>query len=125
MPSPDTLTRFIDRVESGAHAEAIEEFYWPDASMQENEQPPRRGRDALVAQERKVLAAMRSVRSRSVAPPLVDGDRVVVHWVFEFETLAGQRSRFEELALQRWVGERIAEEKFFYDPAQFKAATNP
>jgi hypothetical protein len=24
----------------------------------------------------------------------------------------------EELAYQRWEGERIAEEKFFYDPAQ-------
>ena len=24
----------------------------------------------------------------------------------------------EDLALQRWRGERIAEEQFFYDPAQ-------
>jgi hypothetical protein len=24
----------------------------------------------------------------------------------------------EELAYQRWEGERIAEERFFYDPAQ-------
>jgi hypothetical protein len=25
----------------------------------------------------------------------------------------------EELAYQRWDGERIAQEQFFYDPAQF------
>ncbi len=26
----------------------------------------------------------------------------------------------EELALQRWRGERIAEERFFYDPASIQ-----
>ena len=51
MPDSATLDRFIARVESGAHAEAIAEFYAPDASMQENEQPPRVGRDGLVANE--------------------------------------------------------------------------
>ena len=33
-------------------------------------------------------------------------------------------SRMEELAYQRWDGERIAQEQFFYDPAQF-APTRP
>ena len=28
----------------------------------------------------------------------------------------------EELAYQRWEGERIAEEQFFYDPAQLVPA---
>jgi hypothetical protein len=28
----------------------------------------------------------------------------------------------EELAWQRWEGDRIAEEEFFYDPAQSKPA---
>ena len=51
MPSPETLSRFIAKVESNAHDVAIEEFYTPEASMQENEQPPRKGRDGLVARE--------------------------------------------------------------------------
>jgi hypothetical protein len=28
--------------------------------------------------------------------------------------------RFEELAYQRWEGNLMVEEQFFYDPAQFK-----
>ena len=36
MPTPETLERFIARVEQNAHPEAIEEFYTADASMQEN-----------------------------------------------------------------------------------------
>ena len=45
-------------------------------------------------------------------------DRVVIRWIFEFDWLDGSATRMEELAYQRWEGDRIAEEQFFYDPAQ-------
>jgi len=118
MPSPQTLERFIARVEENAHADAILEFYADNASMQENQSAPRVGRDALAAQERAVLAKARSVRSTCVRPVFVNGDRVVVRWIFEFEWQDGTRTRMEELAYQRWSGERVVEETFFYDPAQ-------
>ena len=118
MPSSATLERFIARVEQNAHAEAIEEFYAPDASMQENQSAPRTGRDLLVAHERKVLARARSVASQCVRPALVNGDHVVIRWIFNFEWQDGSKTRMEELAYQRWEGERIAEETFFYDPVQ-------
>jgi GNAT superfamily N-acetyltransferase len=120
MPSQEVLERFIARVESNAHAEAIEEFYSPEASMRENGLEPRRGRDVLAAHERKVLARMRSVHSRCVRPVLVNGDLAVIRWIFEFETNDGGRIRMEELAYQRWEGDRIAEEQFFYDPRQLQ-----
>ena len=41
MPSPETLERFIARVEQNAHAEACEEFYTADSTMQENQAEPR------------------------------------------------------------------------------------
>jgi hypothetical protein len=120
MPSQETLLRFIARVEENAHADAIEEFYAPNASMQENNLPPRVGRDLLVANERAVLARSRSVKSKCVHPVFVNGDYVVVRWIFEFEYLDNSRMRMEELAYQRWEGERIVEEKFFYDPRQLQ-----
>ena len=118
MPSPDTLERFIARVEQNAHADAIEEFYAEDASMQENQSEPRIGLALLVAGERKVLARAKSVHSRCVRPVFVNGDHVVIRWVFEFEWPDETRTRMEELAYQRWDGERIAAEQFYYDPAQ-------
>jgi SnoaL-like domain len=123
MPTEYTLERFIERVESNAHAEAIEEFYAEDASMQENQLPPRRGRERLIGHERQVLARARKVASRCVRPVLVHGDVVVLRWIFDFEWHDGSRTHIEELAWQRWTGERIFEETFFYDPAQLKAAT--
>jgi hypothetical protein len=118
MPTPDTLERFIARVEQNAHAEAIEEFYTEQASMQENQAPPRVGRDLLIARERDVMARARSVESRCVRPVFVNGSHVVVRWVFRFMWQDGSSTQMEELAYQRWEGERIAQEQFFYDPAQ-------
>ncbi|MFL6622179.1 MAG: nuclear transport factor 2 family protein [Sulfurifustaceae bacterium] len=120
MPTAETLERFIQRVESGAHVEACEEFYTQNSTMQENKAPPRVGRDAHVANERKILACAKRVVSKCVRPVFVNGDRVVIRWIFHFEWLDGTVTHMEELAYQRWEGERIAEETFFYDPAQLK-----
>jgi len=120
MPSTETLARFVARVESGAHADAIAEFYAEDAQMRENQGPPRVGRPVLVAHEEAVLRRARSVESTCVRPVLVSGPIVVVRWIFRFEWHDGTVTRMEELAYQRWDGERIAEEQFFYDPAQLR-----
>jgi len=118
MRTSQTLEKFIARVEENAHAEAVEEFYTVGASMQENQSPPRIGRDNHVARERALFAKAKSVRSKCLRPVVASGDRAVVRWLFEFDWLDGSTTRMEEIACQRWEGERIAEETFFYDPAQ-------
>ena len=118
MPTAETIERFIARVEQNAHAEAVEEFYTVDASMQENQSAPRVGRDAHVANERKVLGRTKSLTSKCVRPVFVNGDNVVIRWIFHFEWRDGTTTHMEEIACQRWEGERIAQETFFYDPAQ-------
>ena len=118
MPTQETLERFIAKVEQNAHVEACEEFYTEHSSMQENREKPRFGRDAHIMNERRVLAGARTVWSKCVRPVFVKGDHVVIRWIFRFEWLDGSVTQMEELAYQRWEGERIAEETFFYDPAQ-------
>lgn len=118
MPKSETLENFIARVEHNAYVEALEEFYTADASMQENQATPRVGRDAHMANERRVLARAKAVYSQCVRPVFVNGDHVVIRWRFRFEWLDESVTQMEELAYQRWEGERIAEETFFYDPAQ-------
>ena len=118
MPTSETLERFIARVEQNAHDVAVEEFYTAGATMQENQSPPRVGRDAHVANEHRVLARARSLTSTCVRPVFMHGDKVVIRWIFRFEWLDGTFTRLEEIAYQRWEGERIAEETFYYDPAQ-------
>jgi hypothetical protein len=118
VPSAETLERFIALVERNSHVEALEAFYTENASMQENQSAPRIGRDYHVANERRVLSKAKRVTSNCVRPVFVADDIVVIRWEFRFEWLDGTATHMEEIAYQRWEGQRIAEEKFFYDPAQ-------
>jgi hypothetical protein len=118
MPRPETLEKFIARVEENAHVEAIREFYAENATMRENQNSPRVGREKLLESERAALTKAKSVTSRCVRPVLVAGDIVVIRWIFSFEWLDGRHTHMEEMAWQRWEGERVVEEQFFYDPAQ-------
>jgi hypothetical protein len=118
MPSTETLNRFVARVESNAHIEAVEEFYTENSSVRENQAAPRIGRDLHVANERRFLSRLKSLTSKCVRPILVNGDFVVIRWNFTFELHDGSQVAMDELTYQRWDGERIAEETFFFDPAQ-------
>jgi hypothetical protein len=71
-----------------------------------------------VANERAVLNKIQSVSSRCVRPIFVDGDHVVIRWIFKFTWKDGTGSQIEELAYQKWNGELIQQEQFFYDPKQ-------
>ena len=122
MPSRQTLDAFITLVERGHFVEAIENFYASDATMQENQDPPRGGRDVLIAGERQVMSMFPTIETRKVERALVDGDFVVINWVFSFTTSSGQTMMLDELALQRWSGDRIVYEQFYYDPAQRRFA---
>ena len=122
MPSRERVQDFIATVESGRHVEAIEQFYAEDASMQENQAPPRRGRRNLMDGEQKVMESFEAIHTRPAEIVLIDGDRVVINWVFDFILADGRRFTFDELALQLWSGDRIIEERFYYDPGQRRPA---
>jgi hypothetical protein len=121
MPSRERVNAFVATVLAGRYVEAIANFYAEDASMRDNLGEPRVGRDVLIATEKATLGAVRIV-TRRAAPVMVDGDRVVIGWVFEITGPDGEVRRLDELALQTWRGDRIAEEQFYFDPSQLAAA---
>lgn len=122
MPSQQTLDRFVSLVEQAEFLRAMEEFYAENASMQENFRPPRVGKAALLEHERKTLANTRRVTTTRIGPVFMNGDFVVIRWRFAFEGMDGKVATIEELAYQRWQGEQIVEEQFFYDPGQMGRA---
>src|SRR5262249_36538561 len=118
MPNRERVKELITLAEQGKFVEAIQEFYAEDASMRENLNPPRLGLETLVANERNVLATYKEIRTLPVDSFLEDVDDVVIHWIFEITRNDGSRFRLDELAHQRWVGDKIVEERYFYDPGQ-------
>jgi len=120
MPTRQTVAALIALVEQDRFVDALEAFYSDDAVTQENGSPPRMGLPALIERERQVLANLKSMHTLPVDWFVVDGDRAVIHWVFEFEDLEGRRFRLEELASQLWRGDRIVREHFYFDSAQIR-----
>ena len=119
MPSRQTVDAFVAQVVSGDHVGAIRDWYHDDAWMQENQAAPRQGgRSALMQQEAAMIERSHSVVTELVGGPLIDGDVVAIRWRFSFVFKNGGKMRMEEVAWQTWRGDKIAEETFFYDPAQ-------
>lgn len=118
MPTRETVDAFIAQVVKGEHVEAIRDWYAEDASIQENHDEPRVGRELLMAGEADMLSRVQTVVTELLAPPLVGGDQVAIHWRFTF-TFKGRGSVrvFDEIAWQTWRGDKIWRERFFYDPA--------
>jgi hypothetical protein len=56
---------------------------------------------------------------------VVDGDLVLIRWRFELDHADGRQTALDEIAWQRWSGDLIAEERFYYDPAQHKESRTP
>ena len=118
MPTRQSVEAFVAQVLSGDHVNAIRDWYAEDASMQENQDAPRIGRQTLMDGEAAMLARVASMETELLAPPVVDGDRVAIHWRFTSTSRKGTVRVFEEIAWQEWRGEKIWREGFFYDPKQ-------
>ena len=125
MPSKATVDAFVAQVISGDHVGAIRDWYADDASMQENQTAPRVGRDGLMAREAATLASFAGVETELLDPPMIAGDRVAIHWRFTFVQNDGGKRSIEEIAWQLWRGDKVAEETFFYDPAQMATVRSP
>ena len=120
MPSPETVEHFVHLVEQGQTVEAMVRYYADHATMQENAAAPRVGKAMLIQHEQAALATIAQMSATCIRPIFVAGDFVVIRWAFAIRDKQGKTVRFEELAHQRWEGDLIAQEQFFYDPAQFK-----
>jgi ketosteroid isomerase-like protein len=122
MPDRKRVQDLISLVERGEFPRAIELFYDENVVMRDNLQPPTVGRDANVERERGFSNYIATLHESTAKEVVIDGDRVVIHWILDFTGTDGKRSRFDQLAFQRWRGDRIVEERFVYDPATLAAA---
>ncbi len=122
-PSLSLVRSFIRRVEQQDYVGAIAHFYHEDASVQENQDPPRAGRAALIAHEMDLLVRYGQIPVRKVERFAINGNAVFINWQFELNVPCLGKRLFDEVAMQEWDGDRIRCERFYYDPAQIRPST--
>ena len=112
----------LSYVQQGRIVDAMYEFYAPDVTMQENNNPPTVGLEANVEREKKFVASVRQWKRFDVAPVAVDAERgrAVVQSEAEFEGVDGKTYRSDQVAVQTWRDGKIVHEKFYYDTAAAK-----
>lgn len=120
MPTLDRVREFIARVEARDYVGALVDFYHEDVTVQENLGDARHGRDALIAHEIDIASRFGSVPVRKVERFAVNGDTVFINWIFELRAMDGKARILDEVAMQTWRDDRIAAERFYYDPATMK-----
>ena len=117
MPTlEEAVSDFIGLSVSGQTVLAIERYYAEDVVVFENNELARAGRDKAAKEEREAIA------SQPVPPTLKALGHAVneqaglayITWLIRFVSKDEKPMRIEEVAMQRWAGGKIIEERFFY-----------
>jgi ketosteroid isomerase-like protein len=117
MSLSDDLRDFIGLCEGGRTLDAIERFYADDVVVIENHERARAGRAACLAFEKEALARLpepAKLLARAHAAHAQAGV-AFIEWVIRFVGEDGRPMRLDEVAVQRWAGGRIVEERFYYE----------
>jgi ketosteroid isomerase-like protein len=116
------VRELLSYVQQGRIVDAMYEFYAPEVTMQENNNPPTVGLEANVEREKKFVASVRQWKRFDVNAVAVDPARGVafVQSELEFEGVDGKSYRTDQVAVQTWRDGKIVNEKFYYDTGATK-----
>lgn len=119
-PSISLVRAFIRCVEQGDYIGAIAQYFHQDATVQENQSEPRRGREAMIAHHMDLASRYGRIPVRKVERFAINGNMVFINWVIELSSIGLGVRTLDEIAMQTWKGDRIQSERFYYDPAQLR-----
>ena len=111
----------IELVENGKMLDAMNAFYAENITMQENVSPPTVGFAANYARESAFYGSLEALKFTLVSV-LVEGDRAVINWMFDYTTADGKQYRMDEIAVQTWRNGKIVHERYIYDTASLAVA---
>ena len=111
----------ISLVENGRMLEAMTRYYAEHVAMQENVSPPTVGFAENYTREQAFYGSLKALEFNLVSV-VVDGDRAVINWVFDYTTADGTPYRMDEIAIQTWHDGKIVHERYIYDTASLAVA---
>lgn len=97
---------------------AMEVFYADGVELQENETPPRAGKDASITREKFLLSKF-GLAIEIIKQAVDEVNQVVFsEYQMTITNLETQKVTYRtEISVQQWENGLITKEKFYYDPA--------
>ena len=111
----------IRLVEDGQMLDAFTKYYGENIAMQENTFAPTVGFKANYDREAAFYGSLLALKFTLVSY-LIEGNRAVINWVFDYTTPDGKRYRMDEVAIQTWENGKIVHERYIYDSANLAVA---
>ena len=111
----------IELVEDGNMLQAMTAYYADNVAMQENTSAPTVGFAENYAREQAFYGSLKALKFTPVSV-VVEGDRAVINWVFDYTTADGRQYRMDEIAVQTWQNGKIVHERYIYDTASLAVA---
>ncbi|MEN0019421.1 MAG: nuclear transport factor 2 family protein [Planctomycetota bacterium] len=107
--------QLVEFIQNGKIIEAMSEFYTDDVQMQENSNPATIGQAANIEREKQFLDNVAEWRGFTVKSLTVGDGVTAIENVIEFKAKDGSDVVMEQIAVQRWRGDKIEHERFYYD----------
>jgi len=101
----------------GQLLEGFDKFYSENVSMQEPGEKPRLGKAINRTYEENFIGSISSINGGGIDGITADEDNgitMVESWM-DVTFKDGNQVRLEQIARQKWEGEQIVEEKFYYN----------
>jgi hypothetical protein len=118
MPSlQENVTEFLRLLRNGQTVLAMEQFYDDEAIVFENRSLARAGLRKCLEYERQQLGTQPIAPDFKVTSFAVNAQsgHAFIEYTVRFLSPNGRPLRLEQVAVQKWNGAKIAEERFYYE----------
>jgi ketosteroid isomerase-like protein len=105
------------QVLSGDALGAFEKYYAEDVVMQENEEPPRKGKAVNRKFEKDFFDNIEQIHGGKVLGSAVNGDISFSEWEYDLTFKGGPRTTLKQVSVRRWADGKVIHEKFYYNKA--------
>lgn len=99
---------------NGKLMDAFEKYYHEEIEMQENSNPPVKGKDSNRKRELEFLSNLTEFRNAFVNGLAVNGNTSFVIWSYDYTHKEWGVRNYTQVSVQHWKDEKIIKEQFFY-----------
>jgi hypothetical protein len=110
----NSLADLNSLVINGNLMEAFEKYYHDDIEMQENSNPPVKGKEFHRKREVEFLSNVSEFRSASVSGLAINGNTSFVTWNYDYTHKEWGVRKYTQVSVQQWLDGKIIKEQFFY-----------
>ena len=100
-------------LEAGEAMEAFEKHYHDEVEMQENESDPRKGK-VLNREQCGAFTQMFPDLKLKVLSTAYGENLSIQEVLFDYTNEEGKRIYYPEIAVRKWKGDKVIQEKFYY-----------